>query len=145
MISHDQPIDPSQLASDLHAFLDLTQEVLDLTSRENQLLSSTEEYDPSEFSSRRKILMPRLEESLIALRGWRHRWQQLGPAERAGGGEVPMLFQATQGLLMKVLLLDRENQQALLRRGLVPARHLPAAGVRQPHCVADIYQRNARR
>jgi len=44
----------------------------------------------------------------------------------------------------QVLLLDRENQQALLRRGLLPARHLPAAAVQRPHCVADAYRRHTR-
>jgi len=40
-------------------------------------------------------------------------------------------------------LLDRENQQAMLRRGLVPTRHLPAAAVQQPNYVASLYQRNS--
>jgi hypothetical protein len=53
------------------------------------------------------------------------------------------LFQNIQSLLMKVLVLDRENQQAMLRRGLVPARHLPAVAVQKPHYVASLYQRNA--
>jgi hypothetical protein len=47
-------------------------------------------------------------------------------------------------LLMKVLLLDRDNQQALLRHGLVPARQLPSSAVQQPHCVADAYRRHSR-
>ena len=53
------------------------------------------------------------------------------------------MFQTIQSLLMKVLLLDRENQQALLRRGLVPAKHLPPVAAQQPHYVAGLYQRHS--
>jgi len=56
--------------------------------------------------------------------------------------EVKELFQSVQGLLMKVLLLDRENQQALLGRGLVPLRHLATAAVQQPQYVANVYKRH---
>jgi hypothetical protein len=45
-------------------------------------------------------------------------------------------------MLMKIVLLDRDNQQALLRRGLVPPRHLPRAAGQQPHFVAGLYQRH---
>jgi hypothetical protein len=55
---------------------------------------------------------------------------------------VKELFQSVQGLVMKLLLLDRENQQALLRRGLVPTRHLATAAVQQPNFVASVYKRH---
>jgi hypothetical protein len=129
---------------DLRAHLALCQEVMTLVVQENQALSSLESYSSFAFYQSRKNLLPRLEESLMALRKWRHRWQQAGPGERADGSDVQVLFQSVQSLLMKVLLLDRENQQALLRRGLVPARQLPATSVQQPHCVADAYRRHSR-
>jgi len=117
---------------------------MSLACRENQALSSHSDYAPFEFYQKRKNLLPRLEKSLMSLRKWRSCWQQAGPAERAGCSEVKALFQSVQSLLMKVLLLDRENQQALLRHGLVPARHLPSTAAQQPHCVSDIYRRHSR-
>jgi hypothetical protein len=129
---------------DLRAHLALCEKVMDLAVRENQALSNPSSYSPFEFYHHRKNLLPRLEESLMALRKWRYRWQQAGQAERADGSDVKALFQSVQSLLMKVLLLDRENQQALLRHGLVPARQLPSSAVQQPHCVADVYRRHAR-
>jgi hypothetical protein len=63
----------------------------------------------------------------MALRKWRIRWQEAGSGERAGCFQAKALFQTVQGLLTKVFLLDRENQQALLRRGLLPARQLPSS------------------
>lgn len=132
------------LALDLRAHLALCQEAMDLSARENQALAQGSGYGPFEFYRQRKNLLPRLEESLMALRKWRNRWQQASPAERAGCSEVKALFQSVQTLLMKVLLLDRENQQALLKHGLLPAQHLPSRAAQQPHCVADLYRRHSR-
>ena len=128
----------------LRAHLTLCQEAMSLASKESQALARQTGYAPFEFYQQRKNLLPRLEESLMALRKWRNRWQQADLVERAGCSEVKALFQSVQSLLMKVLLLDRENQQALLRHGLIPARQLPPTAAQQPHCVADIYRRHSR-
>jgi hypothetical protein len=42
---------------------------------------------------------------------------------------------------MKFILLDRENEQGLLRRGLVPPRQLPSVNRQRPHFVAELYRR----
>jgi len=42
---------------------------------------------------------------------------------------------------MKIVLLDRENEQALLRRGLVPPTQLPSVNRQRPHFVAELYRR----
>ena len=42
---------------------------------------------------------------------------------------------------MKIVLLDRENEQALLRRGLVPTTQLPSVNRQRPHFVAELYRR----
>jgi hypothetical protein len=132
------------VANDLRLHLALCQEAMQLATSENQALSASTGYAPFEFHQKRKNLLPRLEESLMSLRKWRNRWQQAGPVERAGCAEVQALFLSVQSLIMKVLLLDRENQQALLRHGLVPARQLPAMASQQPHCVTDAYRRHSR-
>lgn len=131
------------LARDLRAHLTLCDEALALASGENRSLAAAGNYDSAEFDGRRKNLLPRLDQSLNLLRNWRRAWQAISPAERAGFPEVKALFQAAQALLMRVLLLDRENQQALLRRGLLPARHVPALAAQRPHCVADLYRRHS--
>ncbi len=52
-----------------------------------------------------------------------------------------MLLRQNQDLTMKIIVLDRENEQNLLRRGLVPARELPSVNRQRPHFVADLYRR----
>jgi hypothetical protein len=132
----------SEMISDLRTYLGICDEALALTSRENQALSAGGEYQPFEFFQLRRSLLPRLENALVQLRKWREIWLRVSPAERAGCSEVKVLFQSVQGLLMKLLLLDRENQQALLRRGLVPPRHLGTAAAQQPNYVANVYKRH---
>jgi hypothetical protein len=131
------------LSAELRSFLAHCEDVLTLVLRENQALCGRLEYQPGEFSHRRKDLLPKLEQALINLRSQRAVWQRSSQAERGRCEEVKSLFQSIQGILMKVLLFDHENQQAMLRRGLVPAQHLPPAAVQQPHHVARLYQRNS--
>jgi hypothetical protein len=133
-----------EFSEQLQAHFALCQEAMSLAVNENQALTNSAGYQPFGFDQRRKNLLPRLGESLMALRKWRCRWQQADPTERAGCSDVQALLLSVQSLLMKVLLLDRENQQALLRQGLLPARQLPEAVAQQPHCVADAYRRHSR-
>jgi hypothetical protein len=43
---------------------------------------------------------------------------------------------------MRMILLDRENEQLRLRRGLIPPKHLPPIQRQRPHYVAGLYQRH---
>jgi hypothetical protein len=131
------------LIFELETYLKLCEEILALAVRENLALSGQTEYQPLEFQQKRKSLLPNLESVSIKLRQRRLIWQQATASERAQCLEAKPLFQNIQSLLMKMLVMDRENQQAMLRRGLVPARHLPAAAVQRPHFVAGLYQRNS--
>jgi hypothetical protein len=130
------------LIAELHTYHKLCEEILALSVRENVALSGQTDYQSFEFDEKRKRLLPNLESVSDKLRRRRIIWQQAPASERAQCQEAKPLFLNIQNLLMKMLLLDRENQQAMLRRGLVPARHLPAAAVQQPHYVANLYQRN---
>jgi hypothetical protein len=131
-----------EMIADLRAYQAVCDEALTLTTRENQALSTSGEYQPFEFYQLRTGLLPRLETALVQLRKWREIWLRVPAAERAGCSEVKVLFQSVQSLLMKLLLLDRENQQALLRRGLVPPRHLATAAIQKPNFVANVYKRH---
>jgi hypothetical protein len=89
-------------------------------------------------------LLPRLNQSLNQIRQHRATWQSLSPTDRAQYPEVPGLLRQNQDLIMKIIVLDRENEQALLRKGLVPPRQLPSVNRQRPHFVADMYRRQGR-
>lgn len=135
--------DINAVQQDLRAHLRLAGQLLVLADEEAGALRD----DPAaggafNVCQERKKLLPELEASLERLRQHRAEWQKLSPAERAALPEVASLLTQNQELIMKVLNRDRENEQQLLRRGLVPARHHPPAARQRPHFVADLYRRH---
>ena len=94
-----------------------------------------------EFCQLKKNLLPRLNQTLDRLRKHRVKWQSLSSDERARHPEIGPLLRRNQDLAMKFILLDRENEQGLLRRGLVPPRQLPSVNRQRPHFVAELYRR----
>jgi hypothetical protein len=140
MNANTYPESDGGMIFDLLRFCALCEEALALVSGEGRSLAGDNSYRPTEFNELRKRLLPKLESSLIMLR---KRRQDARPAKHSE--ETLKMFQTIQGLLMKVLLLDRENQQTLLKRGLVPARYLPPVAVQRPHFVTGLYQQHAGR
>jgi hypothetical protein len=142
-----EPSSPEFLTAvigDLRVHLGLCETALAIATAENRALCGAGEYEPFEFFQKRKHLVTDLESSLAKLRTWRKVWQQFSSAERDQFPEVKAMFQTIGNLTMRVMQLDRENQQHLLRRGLVPPKHLSlAAGAQPSHYVASVYRRNA--
>jgi hypothetical protein len=131
-----------ELARDLRAHLEICHECLALFTLENRRLRSPQPWEPAEFADQRNRLLPRLESVLLKLRGSRDSWQKLSHAERERSGEIKNLFQEIQNLLPRILVLDRENQQEMLRRGVMPATQLPPPASQKPNFVASLYQRH---
>ncbi len=132
----------AHIAADLRAHQLLCEELLALVEREGGSLRTPGASPAFEFYQLRKSLLPRLEQSLLQLRKSRDLWQGLPPEARSQWPEVANLICGNQELIMKIILLDRENEQSLLRRGLMPAHQLPAANRQRPHFVADLYRRH---
>lgn len=131
------------LAFDLRAFAALCEELLALAKSEHQALSGAAQYQSPGFSQKRKELLPDLESLSKKFRSHRTSWLRIPPAQREHFTELKRLFQTIQGLLTKIMSLDRENQQGMLTRGLVPVQNLPPAAAQKPHFVADLYRRNS--
>ena len=126
----------------LQTHIALCQEACRLVERETQSLRSQQPFPAGESQATRKGLLPRLDQSYKALREARTEWLQLPVAERSRFLEISALLRQAQELSMKTLVLDRENEQAMLRRGMLPAGQLPSASRQRPHFVADLYRRS---
>lgn len=131
------------IAADLRAHMALCEEVLATVTREGQALRGEETSNAFEFFHERQSVLPRLDESLGRLKRHRQTWQRVPGPDRARHPEITALLRSAQELIMRIIVLDRENEQALLRRGLVPPRHLPPAQRQRPHYVVDLYRRHA--
>lgn len=115
----------------------LCREILTVVESEHRALGG------AETAVARKILLPRLTESLAQLKAARTAWLALSADERRQQPASAALMRQNQDLIMRILLLDRDNEQALLRQGLLSANHLPSAQRQRPHFVADLYRRHA--
>jgi hypothetical protein len=131
----------SETLDALNEHLALCQEILNIVESEGQSLRRPGQPSHFEFYQLKKNLLPRLNQSLDGLRKHRVNWQRLNLDERARHPEVGALLRKNQDLTMKIIVLDRENEQALLRRGLVPPREIPSVNQQRPHFVADLYRR----
>jgi hypothetical protein len=133
-----------QIVDDLTQHLALCQEICAQVERESHLLREGSERSAFASYQRKKDLLPQLEASLNRIREHRNAWRKLSPAERAQHAKVPGLVKANQDLIMKIIVLDRENEQALLRKGLGHQPSSQSAPSPRPNYVAGIYHRNAR-
>ncbi len=136
--------DAAEMARDLRAHLALCEELLLMVEREHQMLHAPGGSSPKEFAQLRKNLLPRLDQSVARMRKHRMDWQRLDPAVRKQTPEVCSLLRLNQDLSLKIILLGRENEETLLRRGMLPASQLPPAERQRPHFVSDLYRRHSR-
>jgi hypothetical protein len=127
---------------DLQTYAALCDELLALAAYENHTLRKEENSVPGARDERRRELLSRLDRALGSLRRHRVVWQNLPAYERARHTEISISIGATQQLAMKLIVLNRENEQGHLRRGLVPARHLATVQQYQPNHAAGVYQRH---
>ena len=130
-----------EMIQDLRGHQTLCQELLAAVEREALALRGSDSAATFDLYRSKKTLLPQLDESVAKLKQHRVNWQRLPPTERAQNPEIAALIQLAQELIMKIIVLDRENEQALLRKGLVPARQLPSAHRQRPHFVSDLYRR----
>jgi hypothetical protein len=133
----------TETAAELRDHQRLCGELLALSEAESRALGESENHGSFALHQARKQLLPRLKESVGRLKLRREERERRGPGDRAWSEDVARLLRESQELTMRILMLDRENEQALLRRGMIPASHLPPAPRQRPHFVAELYRRHA--
>ena len=132
----------AELIADLDQHQAICQELLTLVQGEGVALRNQEYADrAAQFDQGRKSLLPTLVKSVEKLKQHRVRWQKLPAEERAKHPQIAIRLRQAQDELMKILNLDRENEQLLLRQGLVPPTQLPSVNRQRPHFVANLYAR----
>ena len=67
-------------------------------------------------------------------------WMALTEAQKKSMPEIGQRLQHCTDLIMKIVSLDRENEQLMLRNKLVPPSHLPPAERQNPNLVAKLYK-----
>lgn len=117
-------------------------DLLRLSQEEADALRNPAPFPAGAIQEKRKDLLARLRSSAQFVSKEREVWQQLRTPASETTPELAVLVQRTLDTIMRVLVLDRENEESLLRRGLLPVRALPRSEQSQPHFVARTYQRH---
>jgi len=131
------------IAGALREHLGVCDDLLLLAQKEAEALRQPEPFPAARIQAARKDLLVRLEVSSHLVASQRKRWCQPNASGSDTPPELAELVRTTLDKIMRVLVIDRENEQSLLRRGLLPPRSLPRAEQSRPNFVARTYQRHA--
>jgi flagellar biosynthesis/type III secretory pathway chaperone len=130
------------LVDEIQQYFRVCEDVHAIVRRENQCLKSAEPQTIHQFQQSRRDVLERLTATQMRLAVHKTSWMRVPPAVRAKRPEVGNLIRQTLDLIMKTIVLDRENEQLLLRHQMVPANRLPSANRQNPHFVARLYKNN---
>jgi len=129
------------LEQELRAHLNLCGELLAVVQREHQQLKTGHVDDLNALLQAREGMLDRLTRAQETLFAHKETWMALNPAQRAEHPSIAALIRQDLDLIMKIVSLDRENEQLLLRHNLVPANHLPPAQRQNPNLIAQMYKK----
>ena len=138
LVEMSEPLET--LVDELRHYLRICEEIHSIVRRENQYLNSKEPHAIHQFQQVRKDILERLTDAQMRLSVHKTSWLRVSPSTRAKRPQVGHLIRQTLDLIMKTIVLDRENEQLLLRHQMVPPNRLPSANRQNPHFVARLYE-----
>jgi hypothetical protein len=120
------------VAASLQSHIAACEDAYQLALEENRILKHTSQPPDEMFLAKKRAVLGRLDQSLGELRAHRS-------APNAGAREHRPLIEKAQQLVLKALLLDRENEQLLLKSAVVvkPAASAPPTGQ-----IARLYKKH---
>ena len=99
----------------IRSHIALCDEVMALIMEENRILRTTGAAPQEDFLARKRTLLPRLDRSVEQLKAVREGNAPIGEAARRS-------IEVAQNKLMKIFMIDRENEQLLLKATMPVAR-----------------------
>ncbi|MEE2813586.1 MAG: hypothetical protein VX945_03745 [Verrucomicrobiota bacterium] len=135
--SHEELV---ALAHALQAHIDLCGEVLATVQQEHQSLKTNQVEDLTQLQNSRQEMLDRLTTAQAGISAHKDAWGALNKAQKQTMPEIGQRLKQCTDLIMKIVSLDRENEQLMLRNKLVPPGHLPPAERQNPNLVAKIYK-----
>ena len=130
----------SALASELQAHITLCGEIFAVVQQEHQKLKTSAVDDLAALQAGRQGMLERLNAAQEGILAHKEEWMRLKPEERQQRPDIANLLKQSTDLIMKIVSLDRENEQLMLRNKLVPPSHLPPAQRQNPNLVARMYK-----
>jgi len=130
----------SALANELKTHISLCGEILAVIQQEHQKLKTSTVDDLAALQAGRQGMLERLDAAQKSILTHKEVWARLQSTERQQRPDITNLLKQSTDLIMKIVSLDRENEQLMLRNKLVPPSHLPPAQRQNPNLVAKMYK-----
>ena len=128
------------LAHELSAHISLCGEILTIVQQEHQQLKAGTVDDLAAFQAGRHGMLARLDAAQQGILAHKESWTRLQPSQRQQRPDIARLLKQSTDLILKIVSMDRENEQLMLRNKLVPPNHLPPAQRQNPSLVAKLYK-----
>jgi len=130
------------LIEELLRHLEVCQEAYSLVQKENQCLKSDTPRDAYQNADSRHELFERISGVMVRISAHKSLWMRLSPVERSRNMRVTSLIKQNMDLIMKTVVLDRENEKLMLQHGMAPPDRLPSSRLNNPAAVGKLYQQN---
>ena len=132
----------NSLANELNEYLGVCTRAYQLVQDENRCLTSVAPREAFSKADERKELLERVAGAMVRIKAHKALWSKLSPAERMKNMNISHLIKQNMDLIMKTVMLDRENEKLMLQHRMVPPDRLPSSAQNNPNAVAGMYQRN---
>ena len=134
--SHEELV---ALAYALQAHIDLCGEILQVVQNEHQKLKANQVNDLTQLQDARQGMLEKLSAAQSEISSHKDAWSALNQSQKQSMPEIGKRLRLCTDLIMKIVSLDRENEQLMLRDKIVPPGHIPPAKRQNPNLVAKIY------
>mgnify|MGYP002030254697 FL=1 len=128
------------LAYALQSHIELCGEILAVVQQEHQQLKTNQIEDVTQLQEARQGMLEQLTTAQAEIVRHKDSWMALTESQKKTMPEIGQRLQQCTDLIMKIVSLDRENEQLMLRNKLVPPSHLPPAERQNPNLVAKLYK-----
>lgn len=128
------------LAYALQSHIELCGEILAVVQQEHQQLKTNQIEDVTQLQEARQGMLEQLTTAQAEIVRHKDSWMVLTESQKKTMPEIGQRLQQCTDLIMKIVSLDRENEQLMLRNKLVPPSHLPPAERQNPNLVAKLYK-----
>lgn len=138
-------INTSEILKDVETHNDICRQLLDIVQQENRWLSSASDVEaPPPDQNLKESLSQNLSQSVSKIQAHRAALNDASKRhpETTKDPTLQTAIQSATELIMKIVVIDRENEKLLMKRGMIPPGNIPSPYQYRPSEAVKAYQRN---
>lgn len=138
-------INTSEILKDVDIHNDICRRLLEIVQQESRWLSSASEEEPPLPDQRLKeSLSQELSQAVSNIQAHRAALNDAAKLHPEANKDPALqtAIQSATDLIMKIVVLDRENEKLLMKKGLIPPGKIPSSYQYRPSEAIKAYQKN---